>query len=157
MELPISQPHVGILRDVCVKDGSNLVPSNVAATKCGWRLNCSFPGKYAVLVVRCVIAGVSRSDVVGKGRNATAVQLARCSEGNDNILNAAVRTGDRDSDSGYDRVHGCGVGVASEFEVVPTGDPVAGADVEVAFHAGRANAEALAAACGGTAAQRGRS
>jgi len=119
MELPIHQAHMGILRDVCVKHSTYLVPSDVAAAKGRWRLHCSFPDKYAVLIVRCVIACVSCGDAVGKACNAASIQLAGRSQRNDNVLNALVWAGDRYGDRGDDCIHRRGMGVAYEFEVVP--------------------------------------
>ena len=104
-----------------------------------------------------MITGISGGNVVGKACDATSVELARGSEGNDYVLNAAVRASDGHGDRGNDRIHGGGVAATGELEVIAAGDPVTGTNVQVAFHAGRANAEALAAACGGTTAQRGRS
>jgi len=143
---------MGILRDVCVKHSTYLVPSDVAAAKGRWRLHCSFPDKYAVLIVRCVIARVSCWDAISKACDAASIQLAGRSQRNDNVLNALVRTSDRYGDRGDDCIHRRGMGVANEFEVVPAGDPVAGTDVEVTLHAGRTYAEVFSA-CGGATAK----
>ncbi len=152
VELPVNQAHVRVLCNISVDHGSRLVSSDVAATQGRRGLDSSFPRQDAVLVVGCVIARVPCGDAVGKAYDATTIQLARRSEGNDYVLNGAVRTGDGHSDRGNDRIQGGGMAAADEFEVIPAGDPIAGTDVQVALHAGRTNAETLAAACGGTTA-----
>lgn len=134
---------MGILSDGGVEDSSYLVSSYLTTAEGRRRLNSPFPREDAIGVICRVIAGVSGRNVVSDRGNAASIQLPRLTEVDDNILNGAVWTGDGDCNGGSDGVHGRGVGVADEFEVVASRDPVAGGDVEITFHAGRAYGEAL--------------
>ena len=73
MELPIHQVNVWGLGDGGVENSSYLVPPDGAAAEVRRRLNGALPGKDAVLVVCCMIAGVSGGDAICVGCNSSAV------------------------------------------------------------------------------------
>jgi len=141
VELPVHSPYLRIFRGDVHEGGSDLIDATRTAAEVRRRLDRALPRQDAVLIVCRVVARVARGDVEGKGRDSTAVQLAGRTKGNDDVLDAVVGTGDRQGDCRRDRVHGGGVSVVHELEVVTAGDPVTGTDVEDALHVGRADSE----------------
>lgn len=93
-----------------MKTAPNLVPPGLTAAKLRRRLHGAFPDQDAVLVVGCVILGISGGDRIGETRRTASVRHAGLTEGNHDILRGAVWTTDGHRNRGLDRVQGSSEG-----------------------------------------------
>jgi hypothetical protein len=145
MELPIHQADVGVLYHGRVENSSDLISPGHTAAEVRRRLNSAFPGEDAVLVIRCVIAGISCCYVIREACHSASVQRSRLTERNNDVLSGVIRTTDRHSHRRGYRVHGSGVAPSHEFEVISARNPITGTDMDISLHAGRTYGEALRA------------